>query len=429
MKVNHKLIIAAVSLIFFLSSMSLQAKTCISGDCVNGNGVVDYGGMKYEGEFKNGKKDGRGTFSWSNGSKFSGTWKEDNRVEGVEDLFNGFRYEGQYSNNLRNGKGTFTWIDGSIYEGEWQNDNMNGRGVKIWLDGKKYDGEWKNGLAHGKGTFTWPGGEKYEGDWQVDLFHGKGSYFWPNGKSYTGEFWKGNRHGQGVMKYDKNQSYDGGWCMNGRDGYGTYIWEDGQKYVGGFQDDKFYGLGTIYYPNGTIKSHGRWFKGSFTEVSNEPEKVISKKNEYNPEDYSEISIRLSELKEWKMPYADGEGKYYYLIAQEKCDSGLELEQWYQDRGFISGTEFKASFCGKKMPSGYQVFVKPVMFVWGKARSAAEIAEMKKRKDQSTTKDNSNKRSNLTSDCMDNCWRNCGGYITESAQSDCIKSCKSSCPKN
>jgi hypothetical protein len=33
-------------------------------------------GRKYEGDFKNGKKDGEGTFEWPNGNKYIGSWKK-----------------------------------------------------------------------------------------------------------------------------------------------------------------------------------------------------------------------------------------------------------------------------------------------------------------------------------------------------------------
>lgn len=33
-------------------------------------------GRKYDGDFKNGKKDGEGTFEWPNGNKYIGSWKK-----------------------------------------------------------------------------------------------------------------------------------------------------------------------------------------------------------------------------------------------------------------------------------------------------------------------------------------------------------------
>lgn len=52
---------------------------CLSGDCVNGNGVVDYGPKigRYEGDFKDGKKDGFGTMYYADGRRWQGKWKKD----------------------------------------------------------------------------------------------------------------------------------------------------------------------------------------------------------------------------------------------------------------------------------------------------------------------------------------------------------------
>lgn len=57
-------------------------------------------GRKYEGDFKNGKKDGEGTFCWPNGNKYLGTWKH----------------------GKQNGQGIyFDKEDGSRKQGEWEN--------------------------------------------------------------------------------------------------------------------------------------------------------------------------------------------------------------------------------------------------------------------------------------------------------------------
>ena len=51
---------------------------CISGDCVNGKGTfTSSNGTKFEGEFKNGKKDGKGTYTFPDGRKVVGIWKDD----------------------------------------------------------------------------------------------------------------------------------------------------------------------------------------------------------------------------------------------------------------------------------------------------------------------------------------------------------------
>ena len=66
-------------------SYSQYGKRCLSGDCENGHGVLDYGRNvgKYEGEFKNGKKEGFGTMYYADGRKWEGQWKKDAFKGGV----------------------------------------------------------------------------------------------------------------------------------------------------------------------------------------------------------------------------------------------------------------------------------------------------------------------------------------------------------
>ena len=66
-------------------------------------------------------------------------------------------YEGQYVEGKKVGKGKFTWPDGSTYEGDF-NDAIEGFGTYIWADKRQYVGDWKNNKMHGKGVFTWPDG-------------------------------------------------------------------------------------------------------------------------------------------------------------------------------------------------------------------------------------------------------------------------------
>ena len=74
---------------------------------------------------------------------------------------NGDKFEGEYKNNKRNGKGTFSSRDGSSgYVGEYKNGERNGYGVEKRSDGAKYDGPWKDGNPHGKGVMTSPAGLK-----------------------------------------------------------------------------------------------------------------------------------------------------------------------------------------------------------------------------------------------------------------------------
>ena len=76
------------------------------------------------------------------------------------------KYVGEYKDGKRNGQGTVTWSDGKNYVGEFKDGKFNGHGKLTWSDGKKYVGEWKNGKRNGQGTQTWLDGRKYVGKYK-----------------------------------------------------------------------------------------------------------------------------------------------------------------------------------------------------------------------------------------------------------------------
>ena len=43
-----------------------------------------------------------------------------------------------------NGQGTYTFADGDKYIGEYKDDKMNGQGTYTFADGDKYIGEYKD---------------------------------------------------------------------------------------------------------------------------------------------------------------------------------------------------------------------------------------------------------------------------------------------
>ena len=54
-------------------------------------------------------------------------------------------YEGNYKNGAKNGYGKMTWSDGEAYEGNWENGAPNGYGKYTWSNGEVYEGNWENG--------------------------------------------------------------------------------------------------------------------------------------------------------------------------------------------------------------------------------------------------------------------------------------------
>ena len=51
----------------------------------------------------------------------------------------GETYEGNWLIDKREGKGKYTFKDGSEYDGDWENDTMTGKGLMNWSNGDKYE--------------------------------------------------------------------------------------------------------------------------------------------------------------------------------------------------------------------------------------------------------------------------------------------------
>ena len=69
--------------------------------------------------------------------------------------------EGDDFKKWDNCKGTYTWADGSKYVGEYKDGKKHGKGTMTYPDGAKFVGKFKEGKKHGKGTFTLPDGKKH----------------------------------------------------------------------------------------------------------------------------------------------------------------------------------------------------------------------------------------------------------------------------
>ena len=52
---------------------------------------------------------------------------------------------GVFKDGERNGQGTYTDSDGDKYVGEWKDGKKHGQGTYTWSNGEKYVGEYKNG--------------------------------------------------------------------------------------------------------------------------------------------------------------------------------------------------------------------------------------------------------------------------------------------
>ena len=158
---------------------------------------------------------------------------------------NGDCYEGDFKYGMREGKGTLTY-------------GRNAR--RDFYDSRAYTGEWRGSLRHGRGREKWPSGEWYEGQWEKDKFHGQGAYRSRCGR-YDGDFAYGEKSGKGKMSYFKEGgTYEGEWQKNRFHGAGTYVWPDDTAYEGHWQRGLRHGVGSLSQPSGE-KYYGHWANG------------------------------------------------------------------------------------------------------------------------------------------------------------------------
>lgn len=120
------------------------------------------------------------TFTWSGptkGGKANGQGVATKYVNGKFES----KYEGTYRNGVREGKGTFTHMDGSVKTGTFVNGQLTGKGTAHDENGNSYEGDFINYRMHGNGTLNWGNGSTFVG-YMVDDAPYTGKF-----TSYTGE--------------------------------------------------------------------------------------------------------------------------------------------------------------------------------------------------------------------------------------------------
>jgi len=117
---------------------------------------------KYEGELKDGKPHGKGTYYWANGNK----------------------YKGDFKDSMKSGTGTFWSADGDRYEGEFEDNMKSGKGIDYYANGDKYEGEFKDNMKSGKGKYYFINGDRYEGEFKGNTMNGEGTLYKADGKKY-----------------------------------------------------------------------------------------------------------------------------------------------------------------------------------------------------------------------------------------------------
>ena len=83
---------------------------------------------------------------------------------------NGDVYVGEFRDGLRNGRGTYTHANGAVYVGEFRDGYLNGQGTLTFPDGDVYVGEFRDGQRNGQGAYTFADGRVDNGIWNNGEF-------------------------------------------------------------------------------------------------------------------------------------------------------------------------------------------------------------------------------------------------------------------
>lgn len=107
--------------------------------------------------------------------------------------FKAGRYEGEFRNGKLSGLGTFTYTHGDRYVGNWQDDKRDGFGIYTQHNGNKYSGHWKDGKPHGHGVSSLSNRSKYVGNHEDGNRHGEGIFYAADGTVEASGMWKDNQ--------------------------------------------------------------------------------------------------------------------------------------------------------------------------------------------------------------------------------------------
>ena len=297
---------------------------------VNGKGkeyLLDKNYIIFSGEYKNGKKNGKGKEYNEEGDLiFEGNYLNGKRNgKGIEynkvstntgNRFEYYKFEGEYLNGLKNGFGKLYIDNELIFEGNYSNNERNGEGKEYYPDNNLlFEGKYLNNKK-------WEGkGYNNSGQFEYEIKNGFGYikefYEYGDRIKYEGEYAEGEKNGIG-KEYDRggNIIFEGNYLNNKRNGKGKEYnfnkrsvsfegeYKNGKRWnVIGYNDKgqiaceikegngilkEFFNDGKIYfegeYKNGERNGKGKQYQENFKPVTHsleyEGEYLNGKKNGY-----------------------------------------------------------------------------------------------------------------------------------------------------
>ena len=229
-----------------------------SGKPQRGMGCIisEKGGWEFEGGILRAMRHGEGTCKWpAIGMRYDGEWVNDRRsgrgksVTEHDGHYAG--YDGLWEDDMRCGQGEMFWPCGSSYVGEWKQDHPHGRGQAMFArDGSIFEGEFDpgpirpgkrgedvaGGMPCGRGRLEFPWGDVYVGQVVNGRPQGMGKLSTPNGDFVEGPFLDGfpNANCNGRRSFDDGSVFTGdlsGWMPHG---LGKLLFADSGGDSGGF---------------------------------------------------------------------------------------------------------------------------------------------------------------------------------------------------
>ncbi|XP_047432727.1 alsin isoform X2 [Mugil cephalus] len=219
----------------------------------------------YEGHWLSGKPNGSGVLKWPDGRIYTGTFKN-----GLEDGFGEFvapnktlskndQYQGQWKDGKMHGLGTYRYASGEVYDGSFQDGMRHGHGMlrtgKLNTSSPSvFIGQWLQDKKTGYGVFDdITKGEKYMGMWQEHLRQGTGVVVTQFGLYYEGAFKDNKMTGTGILVSEDDTTYEGefsdDWTLSGK---GVLTMANGDYLEGSFSGEWGSGLkvtGSYFKPH------------------------------------------------------------------------------------------------------------------------------------------------------------------------------------